>query len=95
MTISFSEEENEHVTCTHEDDLMITAELDEYDVKKVLIDSSSSTYVIFLDALKEMDKSEKDLKKVNFPLMGFVSNGNFPQPTSDAQLMYLQCVAMC
>lgn len=40
----------------------------------MLIHSSTSTDVLFLDALKKIERSENDLKKVNFPLMGFASN---------------------
>lgn len=48
---------------------MITVEINGYDVKRVLIDLGSSTNVVFLEELKQMGKSEKDPKKVNFPLM--------------------------
>lgn len=36
MVISFSEIEMEHVTCLHDDALVITIEIDRYNVKKVL-----------------------------------------------------------
>lgn len=78
VVISCSETEMEHVTCSHEDALGITAEIDGYDVKRVLINLGSSTHVLFLDAVKNMGRSKKDLKKVNFPLMGFASNATYP-----------------
>lgn len=53
----------------HEDALIVTDEIGVYDVKRVLINFRSKTDVIFLDALNNMVKSEKDLQKVNFPLM--------------------------
>lgn len=58
-----------HVTCPHEDTLVITTKIDGYHVKKVLIDSGISTNVLFLDTLKKMIKTENYLKKVNFSLM--------------------------
>lgn len=36
MVISFLEIEMEHVTCLHDDALVITIEIDRYNVKKVL-----------------------------------------------------------
>lgn len=61
MAISFSESKMGHVTCPHEDALVITTEIYEYDVKRFLIDTGSSTNVLFFDALKNMAKSENDL----------------------------------
>lgn len=55
-----------HVTYPDEEVLVITTDIDGYDVKRVIIDSRSSTEVVFLDSLKNMGKSEKDLHKVNF-----------------------------
>lgn len=46
MVISFSENEMDHVTCPHEDALVVTAKIDGYDVKRVFIDSKSSTNVL-------------------------------------------------
>lgn len=59
MVISLSKSGMEHVTCPHKDALVITAKIDGYDVKIVLIDSGSSTDLLFLDALKNMGKTEK------------------------------------
>lgn len=41
----------EHVTCPHDNVLVIIAEINEYNVKRVLIDSGSSIDVLLLDAL--------------------------------------------
>lgn len=42
------------------------------------MDSSSSTDILFLDALKKMEKLEKNLKNVNSSLMGFASSAIYP-----------------
>lgn len=47
-------------------------------MKGVLIDSGSSTDVLFLNALKNMRKSENDLNKVNFPLIVFTLTTIYP-----------------
>lgn len=70
MFISFLEDEMGIATCPHEDALIITVQIEGFDVNRILIDSRISTDVLFLDALKNMDKSKKDLQKVNFSLLG-------------------------
>lgn len=44
---------------------------------RVLIESGSSTHVLLLNALKNMGKSERDLLKVIFPLMGVASTATY------------------
>lgn len=61
MIISFSKSNMGHVTCPHEDALVITTEINDYYVKRVLIDPGSLTDVFFLSTLKNMGKSENDL----------------------------------
>lgn len=73
VVISLSELEMEHVTCPHDDALVMTTKIDGYDVKTVMIDSCSFTDVLFLDTRNNMGKSEKELKKLNFHLMEFTS----------------------
>lgn len=61
IIISFSEYEMGHVTGPREDALVITAKINVYNVKRVLIHSVSSTDVHYLDALKNMGNSENDI----------------------------------
>lgn len=77
VVISFLEVEMKHATFPHEYALVITVEINWYDMKRVMIYSGSSTDVLFLDALKTMGKSEKDIKIVNFPLMRFASTTTY------------------
>lgn len=62
----------------HDDALVITTKNHGYNVMRVLIDFGISTDVQFLNALRNMGKDEKDLKKVNFPLMGFATTTTYP-----------------
>lgn len=48
-----------HITCPNEDTIVITAEIDGYDVKTVLIDPGSSTDVLFLKALVKWGRVKK------------------------------------
>lgn len=69
VKISFIDEGMEHVTGPHYDALVITAEINDFDVNRILVISENSTYIVFLDALLVLWKEEKDLKKVGFLLI--------------------------
>lgn len=62
MVILFSHSEMKHLTCLHENALVITNEIDGYDVKSVLTDLGSSMDVLFLDALNKTGISNMYLK---------------------------------
>lgn len=69
----------EPVICPYEDTLDIIAEIDGYDVKRVLLDSGIAMDVLFLDTLKKMGKTKKRLEEGELPTV------NFPQ-TQPARL---------
>ncbi|CAL8082480.1 unnamed protein product [Prunus armeniaca] len=50
--ITFCEEEEEGIIYPHDDPMIIRAEIADYDVGRVLIDTGSSVNVIFADAFK-------------------------------------------
>ncbi|KAL0434447.1 UNVERIFIED_CONTAM: hypothetical protein Slati_2779000 [Sesamum latifolium] len=53
------------------DALVILATLSNFWVKKVLVDSESSTDIIFYDAYAQLGIDNVQLRKVNTPLTGF------------------------
>lgn len=59
VAISFSEVNMEHVTNFYDDPLMITVEIDVYDVKNHLVDSDSSRDIFFSQFLYNPTKNEK------------------------------------
>lgn len=72
VTIYFSNKDVEHVINPHDNAFSITAEINGFDVRRILVEFGSSTNVLIHDALVAMGKTIKDLKKVDFPLIGFV-----------------------
>lgn len=61
ITISFTDEDMEVATNHHDDDLVIT-EINDFDVKMILIESNSSIDMLFLYALLVMGKTMRYLK---------------------------------
>lgn len=75
--MSFSDEDLSHVASSHEDALVITEEVNAYDVKRIHIDLGSSTDVLFLEAYMGMEKSMTNLKKIGFPLIGIAGRTTY------------------
>lgn len=76
--MSFSDEYLMHVASPHEDALVITTKIVGFDVKRILVDSESSTDVLFLEAFLSMRKSREDINKVDFPLIRFAGKITYP-----------------
>lgn len=53
-----------HVISLHDETLVINVEIDDFDVKIVLVDSGSSTDLFFIVTLLAIGKTKRDLKKV-------------------------------
>lgn len=62
----------------NEDALVTSAEVRKFYVKRILIDSRSSTNILLLEVFLGTGKSRDDLKKVDFPLIGFVGRTTYP-----------------
>lgn len=78
IVISFSNEDMENVTSRHDDALVITTEMNDLDVKRIFVDSRSSTDVLFLDAFLAMGMTKKELQKVDFLLIDFAVKDRLP-----------------
>lgn len=70
--------------------MFITAEIDMYDMKRVLIDSEISIDIFFLDAMKNMGNSDRNLHKVNLTLMGFASITTYPMGSLPFQYFWVR-----
>lgn len=60
-----------HVTSPHEHALIVTREINEFDVKMIVVYLGSSTNMLFFNALLSMEKTKRDLNNVDFSLIGF------------------------
>lgn len=71
IVVSFMDEDMEHVTTLHDDTLVITTQINDFDVTRVMVDSESSTNVLLLDSLLARENMNKYFKKVDFSLIEF------------------------
>ncbi|PKI53513.1 hypothetical protein CRG98_026058 [Punica granatum] len=67
--ISFYEVDAKHVHFPHDDALVVTAQIDAYDVKKILVDSGSFANILFHATFREMKLREEYLKPIWSPLI--------------------------
>ena len=76
--LSFSEEEKIGTTQPHNDALLITFRIEDYDVKRVMVDGGSGVEVMYPNLYKGLRLKPKDLIPYNSPLMSF--NGKLVIP---------------
>ena len=54
--LSFSEEDKIETTQPHDDALLITLKIEDYDVKRVMMDGGSAAEIMYLDLYKGLDR---------------------------------------
>ena len=69
--LSFSEEDKIGTKQPHDDALLITLRIGDYDVKKVMVDGGSAAEVMYPDLYKGLGSKPEDLMPYNSPLMSF------------------------
>lgn len=67
----------EPVTSPHDDALVITMEINGFNVKMALVDFEISMDVLFHDVLQALGKMKKDFKKVDFALIRFAGRTTY------------------
>ncbi|KAG7559356.1 Integrase catalytic core [Arabidopsis thaliana x Arabidopsis arenosa] len=72
-SISFDEEETRHLERPHDDALVITLDVANFEVLRILIDTGSSVDLIFLGTLERMGISRADIVGPPSPLVAFTS----------------------
>ncbi|XP_050259049.1 uncharacterized protein LOC126704053 [Quercus robur] len=69
--LSFSEEDKIRTTQPHDNALLITLRIRDYDVKRVMVDGASGAEVMYPDLCKGLRLKPEDLMPYNSPLMSF------------------------
>ncbi|KAK6146452.1 hypothetical protein DH2020_020321 [Rehmannia glutinosa] len=70
-SITFTDEDLEGILTPHDDPLVISLTIANYEVKMVLVDNGSLTDILFYDAFEKMSIGRELLKPVKTPLVGF------------------------
>uniref|UniRef100_A0A2N9IK88 RNase H type-1 domain-containing protein n=1 Tax=Fagus sylvatica TaxID=28930 RepID=A0A2N9IK88_FAGSY len=69
--IVFNDQDLEGVQLPHSDALVVTLRVGEFDVKRILIDPSSSVEIMYESLFRGLGLGEKDLSRPEGPLSGF------------------------
>ena len=70
-TLSFLEEDKIGTTQPHDDALLITLRIGDYDVKRVMVDGGSAAEIMYLDLYKGLKLKPEDLMPYSSSLMSF------------------------
>ncbi|XP_073129061.1 uncharacterized protein [Henckelia pumila] len=77
--ITFGSQDLKGVNLPHNDALLIQAQIANYDVRRVFVDSGSSVNVLFQEAFEQMDLHGYELSPVKTALYGFAGHTVQPQ----------------
>ena len=78
LILSFLEEDKIRTIQPHDDALLITLRIRDYDVKRVMVDDGSIAEIMYPDLYKGLKLKPKDLMPYSSPLMSF--NGKLVIP---------------
>ncbi|XP_023920668.1 uncharacterized protein LOC112032138 [Quercus suber] len=71
LTLSFSKEDKIETTQPHDDALVITLRIGDYDVRRVMVDNGSAAEVMYPDLYKGLGLKPEDLTPYSSPFLSF------------------------
>ncbi|GFS40881.1 hypothetical protein Acr_00g0071010 [Actinidia rufa] len=77
-SITFTKADWERVQHPHSDPLVIQLRMNNYDVRRILVDMGSSVEVIYYGLFKQLKLTQLDLKPARSPLVGFNAQSHWP-----------------
>uniref|UniRef100_A0A2N9FR62 Uncharacterized protein n=1 Tax=Fagus sylvatica TaxID=28930 RepID=A0A2N9FR62_FAGSY len=77
-TISFSDSDLHDVQLPHNDPLVITLRIGNYDVKRVLVDQGSFAEVMYQELYEKLGLGKSDLSEFSTPVFGFSGESTIP-----------------
>ena len=69
--ITFTEEDTQGVQFPHNDAVVVSLNIANYDVRRILVDNESSADILFYDAFSRMFALDDHLRTICSPLIGF------------------------
>ncbi|KAL2484876.1 Retrotrans gag domain-containing protein [Abeliophyllum distichum] len=97
QSITFDDEDLHGVSLPHDDALVITGDIADFDVKRVLVDTGSAANVLSWDAFAALKVSADVLKPVNTLLQGFGGGIVIPEGVVDLPVVlgrYPCCISL-
>ncbi|GAV79837.1 hypothetical protein CFOL_v3_23300, partial [Cephalotus follicularis] len=91
--ISFLEADYEGVRLPHDDPVVVTLMVELFTMKRILIDSGSSTDILYKHAFDQLKILTDQLKLVKTPLVGFA--GEMVHPLGSIDLFVVAGTAPC
>ena len=76
--IGFSEEDARRLHHPHDDALVVSMRVGDYNMHRVLVDNGSSTDILYYPAFQQMRIDKEHLIPTNAPLVGFGGSRVFP-----------------
>uniref|UniRef100_A0A2N9H645 Uncharacterized protein n=1 Tax=Fagus sylvatica TaxID=28930 RepID=A0A2N9H645_FAGSY len=76
--ISFSDSDLQDVQLPHNDPLVITLRIGNYDVKRILIDQGSFAEVMYQELFEKLGLGKSDLSEYSSPVFGFSGESTIP-----------------
>ena len=77
-TIKFSEDDTRRLHDPHDDALVVSLQIGDYNMHRVLVDNGSSVDILYYPAFQQMRIDKERLTPTNTPLMGFRGTRVFP-----------------
>ena len=76
--IEFSEDDARHLHHPHDDALVVSIRVGDYNTHRVLVDNGSSTDILYYPTFQHMRIDREQLVPTNAPLVGFGGTRVFP-----------------
>lgn len=72
--ITFTDDNLKGVQVPHNDTLVVTLRIGEYDIERILVDQGSCTEILYYDSFQKLGLTQVDLVQSVTPLVGFNSD---------------------
>ncbi|XP_010253015.1 PREDICTED: uncharacterized protein LOC104594430 [Nelumbo nucifera] len=82
--IYFTEDNARRIQYSNDDALVVKMVINDFEVKQILVYSSNSSDILFLEAFEKMELDQKDLQLADMPQVGF--NGDVVKPLGRIKL---------
>ena len=72
--ITFTEEDTQGVQFPYNDEVVVSLNIENYDVRRILVDNESLADILFYDAFSRMSTLSDHLRPICSPLIGFTGD---------------------